>query len=219
MSIYSYAHKKCRKCLATMEEKEPFPTYLVLTTIGLPWILAGGLAILSGREALVHPGTIAFLIFLVVAPMFFVGFPFIRRNVIGRYVWAFYDKQGELHVHEKLPKRFNVHPSDWEQLPRHLRLRIGGWFLQSRSIGAGVSNPYDWTIESWDGWFIDLRRGTFVFRLDDPKDVIWITENVQSPEGLLLLARQTKQLQREQDDAREQPDLSNVISLDSRRSR
>lgn len=92
---------------------------------------------------------------------------FYRNNVKGQYVYAFLDRDGQLHVHREDPRveldAFEFGYSTWLAFTRQrviFKIRIGGYLKRSSVIGT--AHATSWSIFSWTGkdiTFTDCANG------------------------------------------------------------
>ncbi|MFA5936201.1 MAG: hypothetical protein WC787_05115 [Patescibacteria group bacterium] len=120
---------------------------------------------------------LAAVVIVLVVPAFCL---FIKRNVIGRYVWAYQDRSGNVHVHRLHP--LGLTRSDNKET--YFRLRLGGWWKECRI--RCCAHPR-WELEGWNGRDLVLRDSAAAgITLDAFSHLFWIVNNTSSVFNLVI---------------------------------
>lgn len=94
---------------------------------------------------------------IVVGVFVFIWYasPFLRRNVIGHYLYI-YVSEGELHRHLlRRPQLMDIRLATG--FDAFFRVRIGGWFKRCEIFASSESDAQHWTLESWTGDDLSIR--------------------------------------------------------------
>lgn len=176
-----YSNRICDACEPLRDEERPiepiYPLIGIITIMGGVSLLALGM--IAGYWLISRfnkPIMFAAIMFAFTAIVCFTAglilfscfYSYYRKNVRGLYIYVFLDQKGQLHVHREDP-RISLHAGmfgflDWSEFDRMrviFRIRIGGYFLESRVLSSDVQ-VRSWRLHSWIGTDIRIEDCTSV---------------------------------------------------------